>query len=343
MKIETLKREDEKLWDDFVTENDQTTFYHFIGWKNLIEKAYGKRLTPIYLTARSNGSLRGIFPIFLYEHRLFGKRLISLPFANCGGYCTESEEIDRAFDREIVEMAKRYDVDYVELRNREKRNGDWIANDHYFTLALDLTPGLDALWKHFRSTTRRYIRRSQENDLAVITESDDLDTFYRLYSQGQRNLGTPVIGYQWIQALFSNFPGQHSIAKVDCRGKTIAAVFLRKFKDTTIYVLGASLLEYRHLYPNYLLFWNLIRQACNQGFTQFEFGRSTANSGSYFFKEGWGAEPHQLHYQYYLLNAKRIPNTSQLNPKRKRLARVWRMLPLSVANYLGPIIRRYYP
>ena len=343
MIIDFLKKEDESSWDDFVNKNRDATFFHTLGWKRLVEKVYKNRFESKYLIAKENRMCRGILPLFLCKDWLKGKRLISIPFATAGGTCVESESAEKILIEKAIKLTKDLNADYLELRNLKQKKGDWVTKDNFFTLILDLDSDPDKLWSSFRATSRRYIRRAIENDLDVITASNDIETFYEIFSRGQLNLGTPVLSYAWVKNLFFNFTNQHTIAKVCYKNKTIAALFLRKFKDTIYYVLGASLLEYRHLYPNYILFWKLIQESCKEGYKQFDFGRSVASSGSYFFKIGWGARPQQYHYQYHLNKVKSIQNTSQDNPNRKRFAKVWKKLPLRVANALGPMIRKYYP
>ena len=109
---------------------------------------------------------------------------------------------------------------------------------------------------------------------------------------------------------------------VEYEGDVIATVLLFYFRDTVIYEKGASL--DRHLNPLHF----------------FDFGRSLWNSGTFFFKSGWGAEPKQLYYQYYLNKVSDIPDISQATPKRKMFAKVWGRVPVPIANVIGPMLRR---
>ncbi|MFX0195086.1 MAG: FemAB family XrtA/PEP-CTERM system-associated protein [Candidatus Hodarchaeota archaeon] len=342
MIIEKLRENDEKAWEDFVVKSKEATFFHQIGWKKVVEKVYGDRLKAIYLIAEDRGKFRGILPLFLCNNWPFGRKLISLPLASCGGCCTDSEAADVMLINKAIELANAFDVDYLELRNIDEKKGDFLTNKAYLTLVLDLDPAPENLWSGFRETTRRYIRKATRNNLEVTIATKDIGDFYKIYSQNQRNLGTPVQSYRWIKSVFFDFPGHHAIARVRYQGKTIAAIFLRTFRDQMMYVFGASLPEYRNLYPNYILFWKILQDACKRGFKQFDFGRSLQNSGSYFFKVGWGAKPEQYYYQYYLNRANNIPDTSQANSKRIMFAKLWKRLPLPMANTLGPMIRRYY-
>ena len=50
-----------------------------------------------------------------------------------------------------------------------------------------------------------------------------------------------------------------------------------------------------------------------------------------------------LYYQYYLNNIETVPDLSQNSPKRQRFAKMWKKLPIPIANTLGPKIRIGYP
>ena len=89
---ELQNREDEKAWDSYVLKSDQSTFYHqlrsvliklfkSLRWRNVVEKTY--RHKPIYLIAKEEE--------FLMRSVIFGKKLVSVPFAPYGGVCLKSK------------------------------------------------------------------------------------------------------------------------------------------------------------------------------------------------------------------------------------------------------------
>jgi hypothetical protein len=86
-----------------------------------------------------------------------------------------------------------------------------------------------------------------------------------------------------------------------------------------------------------------LEHACREGFQFFDFGRSTPNSGTYRFKEQWGAEPYQLYWHYWIASGGEIPQLNPQNPKYVLAIKMWQRLPLSVANWLGPHIVKYLP
>ena len=60
----------------------------------MVEKTYKHK--PIYLIAKEDGEMKGVLPLFLMQSMLFGKKLVSVPFAPYGGVCADNETIENA-------------------------------------------------------------------------------------------------------------------------------------------------------------------------------------------------------------------------------------------------------
>ena len=58
----------------------------------MVKKTYKHK--PIYLVAKENDEIKGVLPLFLMKSMIFGKKLVSVPFAPCGGACADNETID---------------------------------------------------------------------------------------------------------------------------------------------------------------------------------------------------------------------------------------------------------
>lgn len=80
MEIIELQKEEEKSRDEYVHKSNSSTFYHQIGWKNVVEKTYKHK--PIYLIAKEEGEIKGVLPLFLMKSMFFSKKLVSVPFAH---------------------------------------------------------------------------------------------------------------------------------------------------------------------------------------------------------------------------------------------------------------------
>ncbi len=105
LQITELEREDEAAWDAYVYNSLASTFYHQIGWKNVVEKTYKHK--PIYLTAKEEGVVKGELRLFLMRSLVFGKKLVSVPFAPYGGVCANNKIVEEALVEEAKKVTKR--------------------------------------------------------------------------------------------------------------------------------------------------------------------------------------------------------------------------------------------
>jgi hypothetical protein len=87
----------------------------------------------------------------------------------------------------------------------------------------------------------------------------------------------------------------------------------------------------------------MLRFAIERRFTEFDFGRSTPQEGTYRFKEQWGARPRQLYWEYWLAKGAAIPDRSPKNPNFSAAISLWRRLPVAVTRVVGPLVVRNIP
>jgi len=90
------------------------------------------------------------------------------------------------------------------------------------------------------------------------------------------------------------------------------------------------------------MYWELLKRAVERGQRVFDFGRSSEGSGTYRFKQQWGAQPHPSVWQYYL----RQGSASDMRPDNKKFGlaiRVWQKLPVALTRLIGPSIVRGIP
>jgi lipid II:glycine glycyltransferase (peptidoglycan interpeptide bridge formation enzyme) len=101
--------------------------------------------------------------------------------------------------------------------------------------------------------------------------------------------------------------------------------------------------EFRKQMVGYVLYWELIKDACQRGYTRFHLGRSTAQSGGEQFKKKWNADAVQLYWQYILRTRDEIPALNVSNPRYQLAIKTWQKLPVPVTQVLGPFIARSIP
>lgn len=333
---------DEKRWDEFVKHNSSCTLYHQTGWKNAVERAYGHQAH--YLFAEDGAEVVGILPLFLVKDLLSRKALISLPFAPYGGICSTSPSVSEQLLSQAKWLMTDLGASYIEMRCCAPCSAltNLPVNRHYTTAVYKIPGDSDEAWRRMRKNRRKKVRKAQNSGLiAEINEPGQAtEAFCHLYFRNMRDLGTPAHGGRFFEHVAAAFPNRTRVALVRHGRRVVAGTFLLLGDVTLTCGWGASLKDYLWCEPNDLLYWEVIRYGCERGFREIDFGRSLAGSGNATFKREWGATETGLEYRYILNGTCDVPNVSTSNPNYDRLSRVWRCLPLTIANRLGPIIRK---
>ena len=146
---------------------------------------------------------------------------------------------------------------------------------------------------------------------------------------------------RYFEALRGTFGGACEVLTVlDAQGRPVSGVLSFYFRDEVLPYYAGDLESARELAANDFKYWDLMRRACERGVRVFDYGRSKRDTGSFHFKKNWGFEPTPLAYEYKLFKREAIPQNNPANPKYRAMIAVWRRLPRSVANALGPSIVR---
>lgn len=341
MEICKLEKDDEKKWDEFIIEEKDSTFYHQIGWKNIVQKTYGYK--PHYLIAKENEEIKGVLPLFSMKSKIFGRKMVSIPFAPYGGISANSEFIKNALIDEANRLTKECDLGYLELRNlNEIIHNNYKINSLYITFIIRLEDGLDTIWLNLRRDKKKGVNKAKKANLSLEWNTD-IDNFYDIYAITMKELGTPIHAYDFFKNIVNEFPDKTKILTVKYKDKAVCCKFLLFYKDTVISMWGSTLDEYQYLHPYDLANWEAIEYSYKKGYKYFDFGRCLLNSGVFQYKKGWPCEQKQLYYQFYIFNAKNLPDVVQSNPDRTRFARVWKKLPMPITKIVGPFLRKNFP
>src|SRR6185437_3011547 len=113
----------------FVQRCPEATFFHRIGWRDIIEDVFRHRTH--YLVAERPGGIAGVLPLAEVKSRLFGHGLVSLPFGVYGGPAATDAEAGRALIEAASALADSLDVEHLEFRSCAAKCPDWPQQDLY--------------------------------------------------------------------------------------------------------------------------------------------------------------------------------------------------------------------
>jgi FemAB-related protein (PEP-CTERM system-associated) len=336
--VRPFVNEDAVQWDAFVDGCADATFFHRIGWRQIIAHVFRHR--PHYLVAERGGEFVGILPLAEVKSRLFGHALGSLPFCAYAGPAARDADAERALVDAAANLARSLDVEHLELRNRAVKCPGWPRQDLYVTFHKELLPDVDANLRAIPRKQRAMIRKGIGKGLRSEVDGS-VDRFFELYADNVHRHGTPPFARRYFSDLKQVFGDSCEILSVvDDRGRPVSSVLSFYFRDEVLPYYAGDTVDARELAANDFKYWELMRRACERGVRRFDYGRSKHGTGSFDFKKNWGFEPTPLAYEYQLLKRDSIPQNNPLNPRYRRFIALWKRLPRRAANALGPHIVR---
>ncbi|MCC6198214.1 MAG: FemAB family PEP-CTERM system-associated protein [Burkholderiales bacterium] len=329
---------DAPAWNRYVERAANATFFHRLGWRDIIEDEFGHRTH--YLVAERGGEIAGVLPLAEVRSRIFGHAMVSLPFCVYGGPVADDAEAEAALIGEAERRACAVGAAHLELRNRRSLRPDWPRQDLYVTfrrpISADAEENMLAIPRKQRAMIRKGIKHGLRSEV-----DRGVDRFFDLYADNVHRHGTPPFSKRYFARLREVFGDDcEAMTVVDGGGRQVSGVISFYFRNEVLPYYAGDSVAARELAANDFKYWELMRRACERGITVFDYGRSKRGTGSFDFKKNWGFEPAPLAYEYALFRGDAIPQNNPANPKYRAMIALWRRLPRGVANAIGPHIVR---
>jgi FemAB-related protein (PEP-CTERM system-associated) len=329
---------DRERWEAFVAQCPEATFFHRIGWREIITEVFRHRTH--YLLAERGDRIAAVLPLGEVKSRMFGHALVSLPFCVYGGPAADDADAERALIEEAGRLARKLGVQHLELRNRVAKRPDWPRQDLYVTFRKEILPDVEANLTAIPRKQRAMVRKGIKHGLRGVID-DNVDRFYTLYADNAHRHGTPPFSRRYFARLREVFGEScETLTVLDSQGEAVSSVLSFYFRDEVLPYYAGDSVRARDIAANDFKYWDLLRRACERGLRMFDYGRSKQGTGSYDFKHNWGFVATPLVYEYQLREGATIPQNNPLNPKYRALIATWKRMPRFAVNALGPHIVR---
>ncbi|MFL6658655.1 MAG: FemAB family XrtA/PEP-CTERM system-associated protein [Massilia sp.] len=338
--LHLLQPADYARWDAFVDACPEATFFHKAGWQTIIARVYGHRTWFYYV--QQDGQIVGVLPLAQIKSRMFGHSLSSLPFCVLGGVVATVDAARPLLDAAADKLARELNVGHLEYRNLVPAHaGDpaWHQKELYVTfrkeISADDEENLNAIPRKQRAMVRKGIK------LGLTAQIDQgVDRFFTCYATSVHRLGTPVFPKSYFKVIKEVFGEACEIRVIVKEQQLIAAVMSFYWRDEVLPYYGGGMPAAREVAGNDFMYWNLMQAAAARGVRIFDFGRSKLGTGAFDFKKNWGFLPTPLAYEYRLYASTELPDNNPLNPKYQLFIKLWKKMPIALANVLGPYIVR---
>jgi serine/alanine adding enzyme len=334
--IRTLDPMADADWECYVARHPGYTIYHGAAFHRAVREAFGK---PAYGLAALDeaGRIVGVLPLIRQTSRLFGDRLVSLPYANHGGPLADSPNIAQRLFSAAIELGETLGCNRIEIRDHEARELDWPVRTDKVLMTMVLPVDTAMLDKALGAKLRSQCRRALKEGARVRHGGAELiPEFYRVFAANMRDLGTPVYPRRWFEILVGYLGEAMRLLVVTLHEQPTAACVLLRWNATLEIPWAASVRAFNPYAVNMLLYREALGVAIDGGCTAIDFGRSTRGSGPWHFKRQWGAKERQIYWRVR-------PALADQGRWSEALRRTWSRLPLPVANRFGPMISAELP
>ncbi|MDR7867366.1 MAG: GNAT family N-acetyltransferase [Sporomusaceae bacterium] len=334
-------------WDELALARG--TIYHTTAFRRILADSFG--YTPAdHAILDADGNIAALIPLVIGRNLRLRRAGVSLPFANHADLCATSEDARNAAFAALPDIAAAHRLAYLEVRLTEEDGRPapaapgWTANRANYTFRLPLAGGEAQVLALSTSGNRNHIRKAVKHDLfAVSFDPGNLEGFYRVYCKRMKELGSPAPAIRFFESFFRLLPGHATLLTVlDRAGGAVVGgmLLLASPGDNTLYYpYGATLVEYNSRYLGNFMYWEAVKFAIASGFGHLDLGRSPAGSGTYRYKEQWGARSVRLAYLTYSPSGVPAgpPDRGRLGP----LVELWRAAPAFVTDVAGPRLIGY--
>jgi len=348
MMIRFARDTDHQRWDEYVLNHKAGTAYHLFSWKTAIEKTY--KFKCFYLMAEESGAIVGVLPLVQQGSQFRRSHLFSLPYCDIGGILSDSVDTGRSLLAYALEYMRKNGFSKLDIRTNkidlQESSGKKSAK---VRMLMEMEGNAESLMRSFKSKLRSQVRKTFRDGLQVrIGGIELLDTFYRVFAENMRDLGSPVHSKNWFSQILKAYGARSRCGVVYLPDGRPAAGGIILLHEYTLSIPWAShLRKLNQFNPNMLLYWRFLEFAADNGYKFFDFGRSTPEEGTYNFKAQWGAIPEPLFWYRWKVDDKGVINengasNSHVFPKFRPIAeRVIQQMPISIATFLGSRIRKY--
>lgn len=325
--------------EGFVQEQRGSVF-HRPAWLKAVQSGTGQRACG--LIAEQLGVITGWLPLTEVRSLMFGRTLVSSGFGVGGGILTDTNEVAEVLAQSAQEHAARYGFASVELRGGAIPEGWRTWDDKHCGFERALSCDDEAELLAIPRKARAEVRKGLKNNLTVATgrERADLAAHYAVYSESVRNLGTPVFPKKLFRAMLEAFPDSSDILTVSSDGIPFASVLSFYHDGAVLPFWGGGSFAARGARANELMYYELMLHARRRGMERFDFGRSKTGSGPFSFKKNWGFDPQPLAYAEWTAPGAEGRDIDPNSDAYSRKIDLWKRLPLSIANAIGPVIAR---
>lgn len=297
MRIVTVEGSDES-WSRFVDSHPESTVYHSLAWRDLLEQSFGYRSWCLRAVDERSGTTTGILPLYLVSSP-FGRRLVAVPFRDRGGLLWNDAAAFEALVSESKRIAAAVGAQSIVLKTvapypPELTTACGLAERHYWIHSVIPLAhfATEPLLQRLGPKRRGPIRQALDGGMSCVDGQTDAEAWYGLHLQTQRRLGLPPFPLTFFERLLRTLVplGAAQLLLARRGGELMAATILLRHGPDVTYGYAASSAEGQRLAAGDVVLFTALESAIAEQRRTFDMGSDApSQDGLLFFKKRWFA------------------------------------------------------
>ena len=318
-----VTKETQQEYKEFLEKHERCNFQQSIEWSRV--KTSWK--TEVVLAEDENNNIIGSVCILIRKMPIFGNMM----YASRGPVCDiHDKAVLEQLTEGIKELGKKYNAfvfrmepdikkEDTEFRKIIEQIGYKVKDDAKdfkdeiqprFVFRLDIKNKTEEeILKNCHQKTRYNIRLATKKGVVVKEGTrEDLKDFHKIMIETGSRDGFIIRPLEYFEKMYDELAPNHmKLLMAYHEDKPISGIIPIMYGNKTWYLYGASSNSHRNLMPNYLLQWEMIKQAINNKCDVYDFrgvsgvvDENHPQYGLYRFKKGFGAEFTEFIGEVYL-------------------------------------------
>jgi hypothetical protein len=281
-------------WQRVVDANPQATFFHTPAWAELLHKTLPGWQPDSVAVEFSDGML-AVLPLLRRDDSEHRESMAPYVY---GGPLFSGVPSEAHLD-EIGKVPRWYSdiVLYGNPFSPFEWCQDGLIRWRIHTHVVDLSPGFDSIFDHFRRAIRQQCCGAERNGVEISVARDILqvDQYYDAYLDCLHRWGEATTSFYPLALFHRLFDLQEHgdgvrIWVAELAGRVVGGVTVLYHGDHAVAWHSATQSECLSLPPSPFVHMTAIRAACADGFRWYDFNPSGRLKGVEWFKEGFATE-----------------------------------------------------
>lgn len=318
-----VTKETEKEYTEFLEGHERCNFQQSLEWGR-VKTAWTKE---VVLAEDENGKIIGSVCVWIRKMPIFGNMM----YASRGPVCDiHDQKVLEQITEGVRELGKKYNAfvfrmepdvkkDDAEFRKIVEEIGYKVKDDAKdfkdeiqprFVFRLDIKGKTEEeVLAACHQKTRYNIRLATRKGVVVKEGTrEDLKDFHKIMIETGSRDGFIIRLLEYFEKMYDELAPKHmKLLMAYYEDKPISGIIPIMYGNKTWYLYGASSNSHRNLMPNYLLQWEMIKQAIQNKNEVYDFrgvsgvvDETHPQYGLYRFKKGFGAEFTEFIGEVYL-------------------------------------------